>query len=539
MKALCNYTSYKETGFFSKLITDYLQGDPNVKPFYKHEVSIEGIKASIEARKLFNNDRQLLQNELVAQYKGITFSTKQQHNIDSLLSDTTFTVCTAHQPNIFTGHLYFIYKILHTIKLAATLSVELPQYHFVPVFYMGSEDADLEELGTIDLNGETLVWKTAQTGAVGRMVVDKLLIELMDRMEGELSVMTYGKEIMQVFRNAYQVGVSIQQATLQVIDQLFKDYGLLTIIPDNGNLKKAFNGVVKKELVEEFSQPLVLETSAQISKHYKAQASGREINLFYLVDGVRERIVRNNEGYWVSRFRWSEAEILDEVDNFPERFSANVILRGAFQETILPNIAFIGGGGEIAYWLQLKKVFEAAGVSYPVLILRNSFTIITTQQKNKIEKLGFGLDDFFASEQLLVDRLVLKNSGKRLSLQTEKQTLDTLYNSLEARMADVDLTLKTHVKALYNNASKKMVALEKKMLRAEKRKYESQLTQIAKLKANLFPKQNLQERVDNIAPYYSRMGPWLIEALYDASLTLESKFCTLVVEDIDESEMKA
>ena len=252
MVASCSYTSYKSTGYFSKLILDYLQGSENRAAFLQTP-TLQGVKDAIAARQEFNNNRTLLVSELQQQYEGVTLTTQQLSHIEQLNHSSTFTICTAHQPNIFTGHLYFIYKILHTIKLAQWLKSELPQYNFVPVYYMGSEDADLDELGHINLNGEKLIWQTKQTGAVGRMKVDKALIDVIGRMKGELSVLPFGNDIAAIFSEAYTLGTTIQQATLMVVQRLFSHYGLITIIPDNANLKRAFNPVVKRELLEAFS----------------------------------------------------------------------------------------------------------------------------------------------------------------------------------------------------------------------------------------------------------------------------------------------
>ena len=182
------YIPYSATGKFAKIILDYVAGANDLKDFYEHAVNLNGTIASINGRKNFNTNRKLLVEQLQLQYKNLADSGKVKANIDALSNENTFTVCTAHQPNIFTGHLYFIYKILHTIKLADDLKKQLPTYNFVPVFFMGSEDADLEELNHTVVDGKKYVWNTKQTGAVGRMKVDDNLLKLIDEIEGRLSV---------------------------------------------------------------------------------------------------------------------------------------------------------------------------------------------------------------------------------------------------------------------------------------------------------------------------------------------------------------
>lgn len=529
METNCEYISYESTGYFSKMMLDYVKGDEKLKSFYKYPVSVDGIKSSIEARKQFDTPRSLLVDELRKQYEGIALTARQEQNLQLLLQDNTFTTCTAHQPNIFTGPLYFIYKILHAVKLADYLAHELPGNNFVPVYYMGSEDADLDELGHINLNGEKLEWQTQQKGAVGRMKVDKPLLKLIDRIAGELEVAEHGKELISLLKEAYKEGLTIQQATLQLVNELFKDFGLLVLIPDNAALKTAFNSIVKKELVEQFSHPLVEETSKQLAEHYKVQASGREINLFYLVDDKRERVEKESEKFKVEGVgkTFTEAEILSEVDSHPERFSANVILRGVFQETILPNIAFIGGGGEIAYWLELQKVFEAANVPFPVLVVRNSFLLYNEAQEQATEKLGFNVTDLFKPTDALINAVVTRESDFQLNLPEEKEQLKSFYQRLHDITTKIDVTLAQHTVALQVKALDKVEALEKKMLRAEKRKFDDQQRRINKLRAQLFPNNSLQERGDNFSPFYAKYGKEWLAQIYEASLSLEQQFGVL------------
>ncbi len=525
----CKYISYEETGFFSGLTTDYIRQDDKLSPFYKYPVSLDGISHSIAERRQFSTPRILLVDELRKQYQHIELNEKQERNLTLLLSENTFTVCTAHQPNIFTGPLYFIYKILHAVKLADRLNNELPENHFVPVFYMGSEDADLDEIGHINLNGEKLQWDTNQTGAVGRMVVDKQFLQLIERIAGELGVQPCGKELIELFRSSYTIETTIQQATLLLVNELFKDFGLLILIPDNANLKAAFNEVVKKELVEQFSHPIVVATCEQLSAFYKAQASGRELNLFYLFNNHRERIEKINDEYHVSALglTWTLDEVLAELTAYPDRFSGNVIIRPLFQETILPNIAFIGGGGEIAYWLELKNVFAAVGVPYPLLIIRNSFLLVNENQKQTIEKLGLTISDFFKPEHMILHEYTLAHSKHRLDLSAEINVLNNFYLQLSEHAEAVDITLKHHTLAIQTNAIKKIKALEKKLFRKEKKKLMVDVNRLTKLKHELFPKVNLQERQDNFSFCYARFGKAFINQVYMHSLTTEQQFALL------------
>jgi len=520
---------YEQTGYFSKIIIDYLKGDEELGPFYAHPVSLEGIKAAIEERKIYRTDRKLLVARLKQQYEGMTFQENVAANIERLNTENTFTVATAHQPNIFTGHLYFVYKILHAVKLAAKLKEQLPQFNFVPVFYMGSEDADLDELGHIYLFGEKYEWKTRQTGAVGRMKVDKELIQLIASISGQLLVLPHGAEIIDLIKDCYHEGDTIEKATFKFIHALFGEYGLVVLLPDDAVLKNSFIPIVEKELTSSFSYKAVEETATAFPKTYKVQAGGREINLFYLLDDSRERIEGQHSTFNIqhSTLVFDRASIIEELHQHPERFSPNVILRPVYQEMILPNIAFIGGGGEIAYWLELKKVFAEVGVPFPILVLRNSFLIVEKSYGLRVKDLGFVVSDLFKDENLLMNTLVKRDSDVQLSLEKEKAMLKDLYEQIKKISGSVDTTLQKHTEALQAKALKKIEALEKKMLKAEKKKFEAQQRQLQKLRAQLFPNNGLQERIENLLPFYAKWGKDFIKMVYEHSLALEQQFVLL------------
>lgn len=526
----CNTTQlpYIATGYFSKIVTDYLQQSPSMRPFYRYEPTLEGIKEAINNRQQLPQHRTLLSATLKKQYSGITTSELVHKNIELLQQENTFTVTTAHQPAIFTGTLYFIYKILHTIRLAEQFRKELPQYQFVPVFWMGSEDADLDELGKIWLSGDKLVWDTKQTGAVGRMNT-KGLDTIIHRIEGELSVQANGKELVQLLKDCYLNSPDIQTATFKLLNALFAEYGLIVLLPDNADLKRIMLPVFEDDLFNQTASSIVEKTIEKLGEHYKVQANPRAINLFYLEGSIRERIEKQGEEWVVvgQNIRFTAESLKQELAAHPERFSPNVILRGMYQETLLPNIAFVGGGGETAYWLELKELLEHYKVSYPVLVLRNSFLIVEEKWEDKISKLGFTVADFFQSEQQLLTALVTRHSNGHLKLENELLAAEQLYKQLREKAGQIDETLVPHIEALEIKTLKPIQELEKKMLRAEKKKYEHEQQQINTIKTALFPADGLQERIENFMPYYAQWGKAFIDCVYRSSLALEQEFVVL------------
>ena len=520
---------YNETNSFSKLVLDYLNDAAALRPFYSFRPNLEGVQKNIDARKAFATNRPVLVKVLQEQYKSLPHAVAVDQNIEALLAETTFTVCTAHQPNLFTGPLYFVYKVLHTIRLAAYLKEQLPHYQFVPVYYMGSEDADFAELNHTYVDGKKIEWKKEQKGAVGRMTVDNTLLQLINELEGQLVYEPFGKEVVVLLRRCYVPGKTIQDATFELVNELYGAWGLVVLIPDQPALKDLMKPVFEDDLFQNVPSGIVPKTSEQLDKAYKAQAYPREINLFYLKDNLRERIEKKEDRYYVlnSDLVFDETTLRQELDAHPERFSPNVILRGLYQETILPNLVFIGGGGETAYWLQLRELFQHYGVPYPVLVLRNSFLIVEEKWQQKLEKIGITAAALFQPVDDLMKTMVAQKSGHAVSLNGTLEKAESLYEQIRQQAETVDQSLSKHVAAIRARSMKELQELEKKMLRAEKRKFSDQQRQIEAIKAVLFPGGGLQERTENFSGFYAKWGRSFIEELLKASLALEQEFTIL------------
>jgi bacillithiol biosynthesis cysteine-adding enzyme BshC len=526
--------AYPLTGYFSNLVSDYLEANQKLTPFYTHTPDIDGVKAAIAARDSFNTPRIALVNALNKQYETVKATDLVTANIQSLANSKTYTVTTAHQPNLFTGPLYFIYKIAHTIALSRSLEKQVPGAKFVPVYYMGSEDADLDELGFVNIGGQKLVWQTKQTGAVGRMLVDVELLSLIKLIEGQIGVSVHGITWVNLLKQSFTIGKTIAQATLEIVHHLFGDYGLVVVQPDSPELKSLFTGVIEKELTTGFSNNAVQQTIKNLSVHYKVQAAGRAINLFYLQGNKRERIVQTDAGYEVTALGlcFTRDQILADVQNNPANYSPNVIFRGVFQETILPNVAFIGGGGELAYWLELKQFFADAEVPFPVLLLRNSFLLVPAKQALQLQKMHINTVNLFKGRpQVIIDSFVKANSVHHLQINTQMAAIEAQYALIKEQAAAIDASLVDHIEALSHKQAQKLLQVQKKMLRAEKRKYEAEQQQITKIMEQLFPGGSLQERTENIADWYKIYGTHFVSAIVENSDDFSKGFTLLYLND--------
>jgi bacillithiol biosynthesis cysteine-adding enzyme BshC len=511
--------SYKDTGFFSPTVANYLDDAPNLRSFYGHRPTMEGFAELFNHKKVVA-DRELLARVLTHQYfdneKGKSHNAQTVlANIELLKSPDTFTVTTGHQLNIFAGPLYFIYKIVTAIKLSRQLKEAFPDKNFVPVYWMASEDHDFAEINYTNIGGKKVHWWYEASGATGRINPDTIR-QALNQYKGVLGLDGYALELGEIVSTAYTKFDKLADATRYMVDALFGQYGLVIIDADDHELKKQFAPIIEQDIIEQNSFKHITETNKLLQAiDVHIQVNPREINFFYLKDSLRERIVFEDNSYKVlnTEIAFSEAELKQEIAAHPERFSPNVVMRPLYQEVILPNIAYIGGGAEVVYWLELKANFDHYKVDFPILILRNSGLIIPKEYTPKIAKMGLSPQDFFKPADELKNYWIKQNTDKDLSLQKEWEQLGAIFKSIKERATQIDPTLAPSTAAVEARLKHAMDNLEKKFTRAEKRNYSTRLTQIDHIKADLFPKDSLQERTENFGLFYVKWGQSFIDEL--------------------------
>ena len=518
--------NYSDTGFFSNLILDYLSGKPELKSFYESEPGFFSFGKKIKERGLKNIDRKLLADVLSEQNKPLNDNAKVLANIELLRSNNTFTVTTGHQLNLFTGPLYFIYKIISTINLAEKLKQDYPYSDFVPVYWMHCEDHDFAEINHIHLFGKKIEWKEEHQGSAGEISTASLH-SVINELKTILGESQNANELIALFSEAYLNHSNLADAMRYLCHQLFGSYGLVILDARDKRLKQTFVQQLKEDIFQNTSYKSVSEINSELDTlGYKVQVNPREINCFYLTEGKRERIVKTDKGFEVlnTALVFSKAELENELDAYPEKFSPNVVLRPLYQEHILPNLAYIGGAGELAYWLQYKRMFTAAKTSFPVLVLRNSVMVVDESLKAKIEKLSLSAKDFFAPEEKLVNDFIAAHSSSETGLTTEQQQLKELFSSIKAKASKVDSTLEASIEAELQKQLKVLEQLEGRLQRAEKKKHETAINQIKSTREKLFPGKSLQERHENISSFYLRYGSGFIQSLKENLNPLDSRF---------------
>jgi bacillithiol synthase len=498
-------------------MVDYLDKKEQVKPFYQNFPDLEGFKHQIDLKaKSFNNQtRPVLVTALQEQYRNTEVSKATQNNIDLLLKNNTFTVTTGHQLNLFTGPLYFLYKIISAINLAEKLKKTHPEKDFVPIYWMATEDHDFEEINYFNFKGQKVQWHHTFGTGVGRLNNDGL-DTVFERFSKVLGNSPNAIKLKNLFKRTYLEHNTLAEATFYLANTLFKDYGLVIIDADKPALKCLFKDKIKEELLENTCYKNVTVTNKKLAAlNYKVQVNPREINLFYLTDDIRSRIVFEEGVFKVvdTSISFTKETILQELDKYPERFSPNVLMRPLYQETILPNLCYIGGGGELAYWFEMKSYFEAYKVAFPILLLRNSALIYSASQKRKIEKLILNITDLFLKQQQLINKTVNEISDLEIDFSGQKEQLQKMFDDLKVLSDKTDKSFLGAVKAQEHKQIKGLSVLEKRLLKAQKRKYNELVNRVVSLQNQLFPNKSLQERTVNFSELYLEYGDNLIPEL--------------------------
>jgi len=491
------YFALEETHLFSKLFLQYVNREASLAPFISKWPSVGMFGSVIQTKQAtFNLERRVILHQAITQqYEQGKCALAE--TVALLTQPTTFTVTTGHQLNIFTGPLYFHYKIITVINTAKRLKALYPAYDFVPIYWMASEDHDVDEISHFRLFGKKYVWHTTEKGAVGRFHPQSLV-----------EVARQAPEMHHIFTEAYGNSQTLAEATRKIIHHFYGKDGLIVVDGDDAVLKRLFLPALHREITEQASFHAVREaTEKLVSLGHKAQVTPRAINLFYLDNQLRERITVEQSGkshifkVLNTDLVFNESELLQLAEQHPEKFSPNVILRPLYQEMILPNLSYTGGPGEIAYWLQLKRMFETFNIPMPLLLPRNFVLLLNKAHQNRLAKIGFTVADLFANAADNKQKIILREQNHYIHIRQETEVIAQQFDLITAKAMQTDVTLNKMVQAQKVLIQKKLLHIAGKIRKAQERKHEAAIRQWNWLREELFPAGGLQERSENFLTF--------------------------------------
>jgi len=427
------------------------------------------------------------------------------HNFNK--SKKIFTVTCAHQPILFGGPLYVLLKIVDCISICRELNKQYPEHCFLPIFYIGAEDHDSDEISKVSVFNQSLFWEHNHKSASGFWALDEHFNQVKNELFSKLNNTAFGKEIIEIIQQSFNennYGISYQS----FIHKVFGRYGLLTFLPNDDWVKKEMKSIFLDELSQQTSFTIVSASNERLKNCIDIQANPREINLFYSDVSARNRIEKNHHTFNVlnREIQFDADEMPMFIDNNYEKLSPNVILRPLMQEKLLNNILFIGGGAEISYWLQLKKLFEHYHLDFPMLMRRSSVLMIEDNSITKLKKVNIELDFFLENIQKIEQAFIQKNKDAHNDIDAEMQTIKTQLNQIQQKAKNIDESMLSSVEAEMVKVIKSLQGLSSKIEKIEKNKNEISLHQLRNIREKLLPNNILHERKDSWIQYLANYG---------------------------------
>ena len=485
--------------FFSRLVKDYLDHHEKTESLFSFKPTLTGLRDSLESKKINYTQRDLLKKIIEKNYSSEYKPVLQETKNLELLNTHGFAITTAHQPNLFLGPLYTITKAISTISLANKLNQEFKENIVAPIFVIGSEDHDKEELLHTYLFGKKYEWTTEQKGAIGSMSIDESFIQLLNEWIDAFGNMPFANELKEIYTSSYKLNSTIAHSTSLILKRLFGKYGLIVLDLNHAEVKAVMASIFEMEVNNNFASHTLKTNLDFLRTEYAVQAEPRDINLFEYKNGERIRIDEVDES------------LIAKLKSQPECFSPNVILRPLMQQTVLPSIANIGGGAEVSYWLQLKPLFDEAKIDFPAIILRDLFSPLDKKSYDKWQESKLSLLDFFIHIDELKKKIALQDSSIESDFKSiENDTLDS-FKKLERKLTEVDKSLSGSYQAEFVKLQKSIEMLYSKAVKAEKKKAEDLINSLEKIKYKVFEGNYLLERKENFSTYYLKYGSSWIE----------------------------
>jgi len=524
-----NKISFNDIESIPQLVKDFL--NQKIEGFEKNTFSLDHFKDQIHLKQdsFTQGQRSILSDVLEKQLSELTLSSKQKENLENLRSPNTFTITTGHQLNLFSGPVFFVYKILQTIKTCTYLKENFPDFNFVPVYWMASEDHDFAEINHFKTEHNYYEINEKSGGSVGRITISDTFF--ISEFEKEFKDSVFGTELILMMKEAYKPGNTLTEAIKILVNRLFSEFGLLIVDGDSKELKSQIKDIFKDELLNFSLQKNSKEKVDFLTGKYgKVQVNPRDINLFYLSE-TRDRIDFDGEKYIAvdTDKIFSREEILQELENHPEKFSPNALMRPVYQEKVLPNLAYIGGNAEIMYWLELKDYFASVNIPFPVLIPRNSMLFIKEKTVGKIEKLNLNIEDFFGNFTAITNQKILKDSNVLSLLEEKEILLEKSFSELKLIAETTERSFGNMVKAEEVRQLKSFKRMKKRLLHAEKIKQGELLERLENLFLDVHPSKTWQERVYNFSVFFSDYGYSWLENCWEEMVVQESKLIIVAI----------
>lgn len=495
---------------FSKLFKTYVHNFDEVSKFFEHNP----FDSTAISKKMdgftFQGDRENTASILSSLNKQFDADEEAIHNIERLKNKNALVVVTGQQLGVYGGPLYTVFKTLSTIHIAQQLEEEFNR-PVIPVFWLADEDHDYDEVRKITIIDEdspktfSLPPKNNDLPTVAELSLPDEISEMRDQLKEVLYDTDFSGDLWELLDESFNKDNSFFEAFGFFISRLFSKHGLVLAGSNHPDVKQATGEYLKTSIqqADKIRDRLEKQT-ASLAEGYHQQVTLYDSNLFYLdVETGRTKINRNGNGWETDgNVKWNNVQLVDEIEAHPDRFSPNVFLRPIVQDALLPTAGYVAGPGEIAYYGQMKSMYQCFDMDMPIIFPRLSATLIEPAIDRIFNELPFEFHEYGNRiEDLESDYVDRTDQHDIEAIFEDWQTkVEEISDTKKKDIADIDPTLEAAAEKATSIYINELNKLKGKVYRSVKKKDQTQLDRIKRIKANLFPEEGLQERT--IAPIF-------------------------------------
>ncbi|RTQ95400.1 bacillithiol biosynthesis cysteine-adding enzyme BshC [Lysinibacillus telephonicus] len=521
----------------NQLLFDYWSGSEKLQPFYQYEFNDYSFTTRLDYLKSRYTNNEELSNIIRSYMEPLGISEKVEENLKHLEKGAV-AVVGGQQAGILTGPLYSVHKAITVILLSKEQSEKLGE-KVVPIFWIAGEDHDLEEINhtfTIH-NGipKKQVYdkrSSKKTMASATKIQKDELINLIESIFNDYGETEYTQDLFKFVLHQIEQSDTFTDLFARIMNHLFKNEGLLMIDAAFTPFRKFESSFFVKIIEQnEGISKVVVEKEQLLDKEGYGKpisATIENANLFYVQDGERFLLERTANGYQNSNglFKFTKEQLLDIAKTSPENLSNNVVTRPLIQEMAIPVLAFVGGPGELAYWATLKDAFELLDLQMPILAPRLNITLLT----RKVNQLLLDYELTIAqvmdgSAQSLKEKFInsVQDVEAKKQIAELKGLLNEQYEKLAVHLTEQQIKLLPIINKNKKYHEMQLEYLNKKIEQEVLAKHDKTIGQFNLLNAEIYPNENLQERVYNPFQYLNVYGIDLINDLCKLPMTISNK----------------
>jgi len=530
------HLSFKELKGVTRLYSDYLYAYQNLADFYNGDFrqlsSFKAIQARIQSQKY---PRPALAEILTGQNRSFGAGQKTLANIEALKEKECCVVFTGQQIGLLGGPLYTIYKSLTAIKLAEYLSGQL-KIKVIPIFWMATDDHDFAEINHVYfvdrqnklVKLEYQPQKEWNGYPASQIVLDEKIVQTLEILESSGREGKFNTEILKRLKEFYAPGQPYYLAFARWMSFLLSKYGLVLLNPADTRFKTLLSSIFTSELEKNGElQNLVEKTNSRLEKlnyHRQVHKLGNVTNLFYH-SPQRVHISREN-----GKFHWEGAstsvdssKLVQMVENSPQDFSANVLLRPVLESFLFPNLAHVAGPSEVAYFAQIKALHEELKVVMPVIYPRQSLTLVEPEIKNILAKLGISCLEIMQDVEQAYNRIIEKkvpDQAEELLNQTRAE-LKQKVEAMGKEILKIQPGLKPNLEFTIGKIDFEFNKFKEKFFQAYKKQFKEIKEDLYAARDRLYPQNTFQERIFNLTHFLNCYGFDFVDYLYQ-NLDLDS-----------------